>query len=70
MTRGLPTTKAATRVTMTHDEVRDTEAIAGIYRWVLRDLPRTRYTDPALHTVHEVAARALNPPTSHVEVVT
>lgn len=69
MTRGLPTTKAATRVTMAHDEVRGHRGHREVYRWVLRDPPRTRYTDPALHRP-EVAARALNPPTSTWKLVT
>ena len=70
MTSSILTTKPAELSAMIYDEVSKYEDTREFYRWALRHPSHTQYTDPALRTVHEVAARALNPPIAHLEVIT
>lgn len=69
MNRTVSATAIAAQVQMTPDMAAEYVPAAEWFRWTLRNPSHTRYTDPQLRTVHEVAARALNPPTAHVEVV-
>lgn len=69
MSRDVTATAIAAQVTMTDDMAQDYEMAPLYYAGLFRKPPYTRYNDPGLRTVHEVAYRALNSPTSHMEVV-